>query len=189
MDDQRRISGDESGDDHVDDFGEIDAAQALLNRMREASLARGNFRTSATRRRTPGQPARRRGSGNMAAGEYNGRDPQGLGTVFNRLVGERGWKSPVAVGSVLARWKELVGEDIAAHCTPESFENTTVQVRCDSTAWSTQLRLMRASLLEHFEKELGAGIVTVIDVIGPSTPNWRRGRRSVEGRGPRDTYG
>ena len=26
-------------------------------------------------------------------------------------------------------------------------------------------------------------------VVGPNTPSWKRGRRSVPGRGPRDTYG
>ena len=34
------------------------------------------------------------------------------------------------------------------------------------------------------------GTVAVIDVQGPHTPSWKRGRRSVrDGRGPRDTYG
>ncbi|MER2138161.1 MAG: DUF721 domain-containing protein, partial [Arthrobacter sp.] len=28
-----------------------------------------------------------------------------------------------------------------------------------------------------------------IEVIGPAAPNWRKGLRSVKGRGPRDTYG
>ncbi len=169
-------------------YEEIDAAQALLNRMREASVARGNTRVPAGRRR-PAKSSRQGRNGGVAAGEYVGRDPQGLGTVFNRLLGERGWKSPVAVGSVLSRWDELVGPDVAAHCRPESFENNTVQVRCDSTTWATQLRLLRTSLLERFEKELGSGVVTVIDVLGPTAPNWRRGKRSVSGRGPRDTYG
>ncbi len=181
---------DATGDDaDSTDRSEIDAAQALLNRMREASKARGNTRTPAGRRRPANQGSRRGQNGGVAAGEYTGRDPQGLGTVFNRLLGERGWKSPVAVGSVLSRWDELVGPDVAAHCRPESFENNTVQVRCDSTTWATQLRLLRTSLLDRFEKELGAGVVTVIDVMGPTAPNWRRGKRSVNGRGPRDTYG
>lgn len=188
------MSEDQEPNDAIGDFveqgfPEIDAAQALLNRMRESSAARGNTRMPAGRRRHPVKGSRQGRNGGVAAGEYGGRDPQGLGTVFNRLLGERGWKSPVAVGSVLSRWDELVGSDVAAHCRPESFENNTVQVRCDSTTWATQLRLLRTSLLERFEKELGSGVVTVIDVMGPTAPNWRRGKRSVNGRGPRDTYG
>ena len=120
---------------------------------------------------------------------YGGRDPEGLGGVFNRLLSERGWNSPVAVGSVLARWTELVGSEIAGHCRPESFDGTTVLVRCDSTAWATQLRLISSDLLRRFDAELGSGVVTRIWVVGPAGPNWRKGGRSVKGRGPRDTYG
>ncbi|HET6240646.1 MAG TPA: DciA family protein, partial [Arthrobacter sp.] len=57
------------------------------------------------------------------------------------------------------------------------------------TAWATQLRLLSISLLEKFRTELGDGVVTRIQVLGPAAPNWRKGLRTVNGRGPRDTYG
>ena len=160
-----------------------DAAREQLNRMRQAAQARGNQRVPASRRK------QRRKAAPVILGEYSGRDPQGLGKVFTRFVNERGWNSPVAVGSVISRWEELVGPDVSAHCKPESFSDTTVQVRCDSTAWATQLRLLRQTLIERFDAELGPGVVTRIEVIGPAAPNWRKGLRSVKGRGPRDTYG
>lgn len=162
-----------------------DAAQAQLNRMRQAAQARGNQRIPAGRRKA----GHRRAALPFVPGEYTGRDPQGVGKVFNRFVSERGWNSPVAVGSVISRWEELVGADVSAHCKPESFSDTTVQVRCDSTAWATQLRLLRSSLISRFDAELGPGVVTKIEVIGPAAPNWRKGLRTVKGRGPRDTYG
>jgi predicted nucleic acid-binding Zn ribbon protein len=62
-------------------------------------------------------------------------------------------------------------------------------VRCDSTAWATQLRLLANSLLKTFDEKLGHGVVTVIKVLGPAAPSWRHGARRVAGRGPRDTYG
>jgi predicted nucleic acid-binding Zn ribbon protein len=89
----------------------------------------------------------------------------------------------------MAEWATLVGPEISAHCTPESFEDTTLHVRCDSTAWATQLRLLSFSLLEKFRAELGDGVVTKIQVLGPAAPSWRKGGRTVNGRGPRDTYG
>lgn len=162
-----------------------DAPRLLLNRLRDASAARGDFRALAARRRRSGSSAGRPKSQES----YSGRDPQGVGAVFGRLLSERGWNSPVAVGSVMARWAELVGPEIATHCTPESFHETTVLVRCDSTAWATQLRLISPDLLRRFEHELGTGVVTAIKVVGPSAPSWRKGGRSVRGRGPRDTYG
>lgn len=165
-----------------DPEGRPDAASAQLNRMRQAARTRGNQRVPATRRKQKRQTP-------FIPGEYTGRDPQGVGKVFSRFVSERGWNSPVAVGSVISRWEELVGAEVSAHCKPESFSDTTVQVRCDSTAWATQLRLLRGALIQRFDAELGSGVVTKIEVIGPAAPNWRKGARTVKGRGPRDTYG
>jgi predicted nucleic acid-binding Zn ribbon protein len=174
------------------DPDDIDAAQAALNRMREAAAARGEIRRSAPRAggssaAKPGRSAR--GTRGFSQFHGTGRDPLGLGKVVGRLVAERGWTSPVAVGSVMAEWGTLVGPEISAHCTPESFTDTTLHVRCDSTAWATQLRLLSFSLLEKFRTELGEGVVTKIQVLGPAAPSWRKGGRTVNGRGPRDTYG
>ncbi|GAA4361076.1 DUF721 domain-containing protein [Paeniglutamicibacter cryotolerans] len=176
---------------------EFDAARAMLNRMRQAALARGEIRIDAASaqrinqkisERKDADRSKRRNS--AAPAQYkDGRDPQGIGNVFGRLVRDRGWTSPVAVGSVISRWPELVGPQIAEHCTPDSFEDSTVLVRCDSTAWAAQLKLLSHSLLKRFDEELGQGVVTVIRVLGPAAPNWRHGMRSVPGRGPRDTYG
>jgi predicted nucleic acid-binding Zn ribbon protein len=45
-------------------------------------------------------------------------------------------------------------------------------------------------LVRRLNEELGHGTVTVIEVLGPNVPSWKKGRRSVRGgRGPRDTYG
>jgi len=167
-----------------EEFLEQDAPQALLNRLRSASQARGTPREAAARP-TAKTPKRRYSPEPV----YGGRDPEGVGNVFSRMLAERGWTSPVAIGSVLSRWDEIVGAEIAAHCVPESFDADTVLVRCDSTAWATQLRLITSQVLQRFEAELGAGVVTRLSVIGPAAPSWRKGGRSVKGRGPRDTYG
>ncbi|MFC3300829.1 DUF721 domain-containing protein [Arthrobacter agilis] len=181
------VRADDSITDGVDDQGGYpaqDAPQALLNRLRHASQARGTPRETATRKAA--KSTRRRSSPEPV---YGGRDPEGVGNVFSRMLADRGWKSPVAVGSVLARWGEIVGAEIAAHCVPESFDSDTVLVRCDSTAWATQLRLVTPQVLQRFEAELGPGVVTRLSVVGPAAPSWRKGGRTVKGRGPRDTYG
>lgn len=171
----------------------LDAARAILNRMRESALSRGEARIDAAKaakfeENAEARKARRKAS--SAPPKYSdGRDPQEIGNLFGKIVRDRGWSAPVAVGSVLSRWGELVGPQIAEHCTPESFEDSTVVVRCDSTTWATQMRLLSHELLKHFDKELGQGVITVIRVLGPTAPSWRHGGRTVKGRGPRDTYG
>ncbi|MHA7275843.1 DUF721 domain-containing protein [Arthrobacter sp. HLT1-21] len=177
-------AGSDENDQPVVNDIQLNAPQSLLNRVRDASKSRGNTRLPASQRAVV-VPKRRQ----TGAITYSGRDPEGVGNVFNRLLSERGWKSPVAVGAVLARWDELVGQEIAVHCRPESFDGNTVLVRCDSTAWATQLRLISPMLIQKFDTELGSGVVTRISVLGPASPNWRKGGRTVKGRGPRDTYG
>ncbi|MGL3807416.1 DUF721 domain-containing protein [Paeniglutamicibacter sp. R2-26] len=171
----------------------LDASRAILNRMREAAQSRGEARIDAAKAARFEENAavrkQRRKASSAPAKYSDGRDPQEIGNLFGKIVRDRGWSEPVAVGSVLSRWAELVGPQIAAHCTPESFEDSTVVVRCDSTTWATQMRLLSHELLKHFDKELGQGVITVIRVLGPAAPSWRHGGRSVKGRGPRDTYG
>ncbi|GAA1164350.1 DUF721 domain-containing protein [Nesterenkonia sandarakina] len=173
-----------------------DAAKILLARMRAAARGRGEHRMrgvprgsslAGDPRSAAGQSASRgTGAGDSATER---RDPNLLGGVVGGLIKTRGWSSPVAVGSVVARWEQLVGSAIAEHCTPEKFENGVVEVLCDSTAWATNLKLMQPQLMDVFNRELGPGIVTGLAIRGPAAPSWKKGRYSVRGRGPRDTYG
>ncbi|MDP9393689.1 MAG: DciA family protein, partial [Actinomycetota bacterium] len=127
--------------------------------------------------------ARRSGAG------PDDRDPQPLGRAVARLLAERGWEVPVAVGVVTERWDEVVGEQIGAHCRPDGYADGVLTVVADSTAWATQVRLLAPALVRRLNDELGPGTVIRVTVLGPSSPSWRKGRLSVRGRGPRDTYG
>ena len=112
------------------------------------------------------------------------------GDQLDRLLLDRGWKVDVAVGSVMGRWTEIVGPDIAGHVEPLTFVDGVLTVRADSTAWATQMRLLASSMLARIDEEIGAGAVSELKVVGPSAPSWNRGaRRSPDSRGPRDTYG
>jgi predicted nucleic acid-binding Zn ribbon protein len=153
------------------------------------SIARsvaGSTPAARKRRRTP----RRRFDAQVSGAHPDERDPQALGSELDKLVGRRGWELELRVRGVFARWGELVGPEVGAHATPESFAEGKLTVRADSTAWATQLRLLAPNLLRRLNEELGHGTVTVIDVLGPHLPHGvRGGRRTRDSRGPRDTYG
>ncbi len=157
-------------------------------------LARALTRASA--RSSPAARAKKRGrtpppSRSRVTGAHpDERDPQPLDTTVGRLVEDHGWEVDLKVHSVLGRWAELVGADIGAHSTPESFADGRLVVRTDATAWATQLTLLAPQVVRRLNEELGHGTVTAIDVRGPQGPTWKKGPRSVrDGRGPRDTYG
>lgn len=158
-------------------------------------LARAITRATAA---APGRPATPRRSGPTrrrtpprATGAHpDDRDPQLLDTELTRLVASRGWELDLKVQGVFGRWAELVGAEVADHCTPESFAEGRLVVRTDSTAWATQLKLLAPTVVRRVNEELGDGTVTVVEVLGPHLPTWKKGRFGTrDGRGPRDTYG
>ena len=162
-------------------------ARRALARAREEAAAKGL---------RPGTPAparvrdrRREGAGGLSGPGPDDRDPQPLGGSVDRLLRERGWTRRAQVGSVLGRWEEVVGPEVASHAVPEHFEDGELRLRADSTAWATQLRLLAPQLRRTLDERVGRGTVKKITVLGPSGPSWRRGRLHVRGRGPRDTYG
>ena len=157
-------------------------------------LARAAARAAAA---SPGTPARKRSSPprrrthtKSSGARPDDRDPQLLDAAMGRLIANHGWELDLKVQGVFGRWAELVGSEVADHCTPESFADGRLVVRTDSTAWATQLKLLAPSVVRRLNTELGHGTVTVIEVLGPHLPSWKKGRLSSrDGRGPRDTYG
>ncbi|MGC5627821.1 DUF721 domain-containing protein [Georgenia sp. Z1344] len=118
------------------------------------------------------------------------RDPQLLGSIGAQLVRRRGWGRELSLATVVTRWREIVGEQVADHCEVETFAEGELVLRTSSTAWATQVRLLLPQLERRIEEEAGAGTVTSITVLGPGGPSWKHGRFAVRGgRGPRDTYG
>lgn len=163
-----------------------DAAASALARARAGAAEKGlrpGMRPKKRRRPIGQAPA-------LSGSSRDGRDPALLGDQLDRLLLDRGWKVDVAVGSVMGRWTEIVGPDIAGHVEPLTFVDGVLTVRADSTAWATQMRLLASSMLARIDEEIGAGAVSELKVVGPSAPSWNRGaRRSPDSRGPRDTYG
>ena len=165
-----------------------DLARDALRAAREATARRADERAEEARpklRVVSGKGRRRRWSGSGP----DDRDPQPFGRVVSRVSMDRGWSSRLTDATVLGRWPQLVGPDVADHCIPVSLRDGELTLQAESTAWATQMRLLTHSVLTRIETEVGAGVVTEITVRGPAAPSWRKGRLRAHGRGPRDTYG
>ena len=163
-----------------------DLAREALRAAREASSTR-NAARAADRSGVVRRPKsrRRRWSGPGP----DDRDPQLLGRLVSRVSLDRGWSPRLTDATVLGRWPQLVGSDIADHCTPLSLRDGELVLQAESTAWATQLRTLQRELLHRVAVGVGKDVVKRIRVVGPSGPSWRHGPRHVRGRGPRDTYG
>ena len=161
----------------------VDLARVALKAAKEAARARGDVVQ---------QRKQARRGGLRSGARADGRDPMALGAAINRLLVERGWEAPAAVGGVMGRWPQLVGDAIALHCAPERFDEEARElvVRCDSTAWATEIRLRAPQLLARLNEDLGHGTVRRIKVNGPGGQARRYGPLRAPGStGPGDTYG
>jgi len=116
-------------------------------------------------------------------------DPQPLQAAIDGLLDDQGWRTAAAVGSVFGRWEQIVGAALGAHTRPGGFTDGELLVIADSTAWATQVRLLRAQLIRRLNAELGEGTVTGVRVRGPMPPRQRGQWRVRDTRGPRDDYG
>lgn len=170
------------GTDRAAEPSGVDLARVALRAAREAARARGD----ATRQRKQVRP------GGLRSGARAGRrDPMPLGAAINRLLTERGWEAPAAVGGVMGRWPEIVGDDVAKHCDPDHYDEDerVLVVRCDTTAWATNLRLLAPTLVARLNEDLGHGTVRLIKVVGPAGSVRRFGPLRAPGStGPGDTY-
>lgn len=161
-------------------------------------MSQGRFRPRdrAAARRTRNKNLAGRDDGARRRGGYSSakpdpvRDPQRLGDLLGGYVADQGWQRPLAQARVFADWSELVGADVAGHCSPSTLTEGELHIQAESTAWATQLRLLASTLLARLVAELGPEVVTKLVITGPTAPSWKHGGRSVRGaRGPRDTYG
>lgn len=118
-----------------------------------------------------------------------GRDPKGLGDALADLTNELGWKPALAQSDLLEDWAELVGPDVAERTSPQGITNGVLTVLCESTAWATQLKFMSSDVLTKILQKHPDSKITSIRFQGPNAPSWKRGPKSIPGRGPRDTYG
>ena len=115
-------------------------------------------------------------------------EPKPIGELLNELIQERDWKSGLSEGEIFVKWHEIVGEDIAANCEPIEIKDEKLIVKCASTAWATQLNLIKVQLLQSIQT-IAPKIIS-LETIGPNSPSWRKGLRTIKGaKGPRDTYG
>jgi predicted nucleic acid-binding Zn ribbon protein len=118
-----------------------------------------------------------------------GRDPLLMSQAFRELTGDLGWDASLAEAKMFVEWPFLVGEGVADHAKPVAIQDGQLVIQALSSAWATQLRLMRHELLVVLAEKLPDVPIDSITVLAPGVPSWKNGPRSVPGRGPRDTYG
>ncbi|HJG91427.1 MAG TPA: DciA family protein [Brachybacterium massiliense] len=168
----------------------FELARRTVNRSRAAARDRGLFPISA---KTQARDVRDRSgrSPGYSGSRPDPRDPQGIDGVLKKVLGNLGWNAGMNAGRVLEEWDDIVGERLATHCRPVSLEDGVLVVSASSSAWAAQLRMLSPQLITTIEEHVGSHVISELKVTGPAAAErtWKKGRRTVTWRGPRDTYG
>jgi predicted nucleic acid-binding Zn ribbon protein len=90
---------------------------------------------------------------------------EGLGSVFDQLMGERPWRSGMALGELERRWLDVVGERLAKETRPASLEGGLLLVRASSQAWAAQVNFLADEVRTQAQDVLGADTVTSVRVV------------------------
>ncbi|MEV7082402.1 DciA family protein [Streptomyces sp. NPDC093516] len=136
----------------------VDLARVALRQAREAAKKRGDSEARAPRRRP--QTAVRR----------DGREPSGFAAVLQGLMADRAWELPAAGGTVLDRWPDIaaaISPKLPRHVSAVSYNPASRQLdlRPDSPAYATQLRLITARIIATANHTAGTDAVRAIRVL------------------------
>jgi predicted nucleic acid-binding Zn ribbon protein len=82
-------------------------------------------------------------------------DPKRVSEVLDGVSRRLGAAPPGVLTAVFARWEDLVGAEIAAHCRPVSVRGQVLDLVVDQPAWATQIRFMSSDILAVLAVEAG----------------------------------
>ncbi|WP_434600187.1 DciA family protein [Streptomyces sp. A5-4] len=136
----------------------VDLARVALHQAREAAKKRGDSEARAPRRRR------------QRVVQRDGREPSGFAAVLQSLMADRAWELPAAGGTVLDLWRDIaaaVAPQLPDHVQAVAFHTETGQLdlRPDSPAYATQLRLISSRIIAAANESVGTGAVRTVRVL------------------------
>jgi hypothetical protein len=148
---------DQTGSSDASELSGVDLARVALQQARLA--ARNNGGEARTPRRRRATTVKR-----------DGREPSGFAAVLQGLMADRAWELPAAGGTVLDRWPDIaaaVAPQLPDHVQAVAFHPETGQLdlRPDSPAYATQLRLISARIIAAANETVRTDAVRTVRVL------------------------
>lgn len=92
------------------------------------------------------------------------RDPRPIGPSVRRIVGGLAGDRDSDIVAVLGCWDTVVGDHVAAHARPRRLSDGVLRVEVDEPGWATQLKYLRATIVERVNETVGSDIVSSIEL-------------------------
>ncbi len=101
----------------------------------------------------------RRGEGSEMSGSGREEGPTPLADALGAFLRKKGLDRELKGQELLGRWNEVVGERIAGVAQPSGVARGVLYVEVRSSAWMSELNLMKSELLRRLNAGAGEGRV------------------------------
>jgi predicted nucleic acid-binding Zn ribbon protein len=91
-------------------------------------------------------------------------EPERVGPALDRVLRGLGAAPAGVVGSLFARWEDIVGAQLAGHARPLGLHDGVLAIGVDDPAWATQVRFLESELIRRVREVTGSAEVARVEV-------------------------
>jgi hypothetical protein len=85
--------------------------------------------------------------------------PQSIHSILEKTLKTLEIDVPLKTYSIVAAWREIVGESVAEHSQPRSIRNQILFIEVDHPTWMQQLQFLKPTLLGQVNVFLGGPLI------------------------------
>lgn len=108
---------------------------------------------------------------------------QPVSRILEAALREAGVGERLEGRAPLLHWREIVGEEIAAHVRAVDLADGVLVLAADHGAWRQELTMLAPEIIEKFNARFGVGTVSQLQWHQGARTSWAaRGRKRDQGR-------
>lgn len=112
------------------------------------------------------------------AGRRDNPGPQPVSRILEGVLRTSGLKDRLDERAALLGWREIVGDEIAAHARAVDLVDGTLTLEADHGAWRQELAMLIPEIIRKFNVRYGAGTVASVQWRDRPRRGGRPGSRS-----------
>lgn len=89
--------------------------------------------------------------------------------ALDQLASTMGLASVDGINRLFLAWGDIVGDELAAHCSPKRLTDGILIVEAIDHQWATELKWMTQLIADRCCEALGEGTVSDVKISRPST--------------------
>lgn len=91
--------------------------------------------------------------------DFFNREPVELKAVILQIAKQLGLEDSITQAKIIEKWIEIVGDKMAQAVMIKKFDNGTLHLATSSSAWRSELKLRKDSVIKLLNEKLGSKVV------------------------------